>query len=81
MLTPLSLVPRKNMENKLEDYECSPGIHCMADSLVFSITSQKNYSPRDSNLLDSRPQEVSKELEELHYKLQSLENKVTNINT
>lgn len=53
----------------------------MADSLVFSITSQKHNSPRDSNLLDSRPQEVSKELEELQYKLQSLENKVENINT
>lgn len=58
MIKPVSLLSRysSNME-----CDSSPPTHReRADSLVFSITSQKHLSGRDTNLLESREDGVSK---------------------
>lgn len=80
MLQPLTLVPPRSSTIQLTEM-FSPTQRNRADSLVFSITSQKYRSPKDSILLESRSEEVCKELEELQYKLQSLESKVQVFNT
>jgi hypothetical protein len=47
MIKPLSLIPRIDLDE--ENY--SPSHRKRADSLVFSITSQKQYSSKDTILL------------------------------
>lgn len=63
MLKPLTLIPIPLAEsNVIVENDFSPSNRKRADSLVFSITSHKHFSPKDTILLESKQEEVSKEL-------------------
>lgn len=60
MIRPLTLkssvLEKPVQENSLE----SPALRKRTDSLVFSVTSQKFYSPKDTMLMESKQHDVSK---------------------
>lgn len=61
MIKPLSLFSSKNEQPMAENSDISsPMLRKRADSLVFSITSQKFYSPKDTMLIESKQHEVSR---------------------
>ena len=69
MIRPLSLkLPVEKIRFE-ENEVTSPSIRNRADSLVFSVTSQKYFSPKETILIESKQQEVSRELETLQLKL------------
>ena len=82
MIRPLSLVPPcKDQPNHENDNPCSPPLRKRADSLVFSITSEKFFSPKDTMLIESKQHEVSREIETLQLKLENLESRVERIDS
>lgn len=50
----------------------SPNFYKKNDSLIFSVTSEKNRSDKDEMLIDSKEEEVSRELTKLQIKLSCL---------
>jgi hypothetical protein len=81
MIKPLSLGSPQPEPNGDTNELCSPASRHRADSLVFSVTSQKYYSPKETMLIDSHQQDVSRELETLQLKLEHLENRVERIDS
>ena len=60
MIKPLSLrLPKETQMLEVAEM-CSPSLRNRADSLVFSATSEKYYSPKDTMLMDSKQHEVSR---------------------
>jgi hypothetical protein len=62
MLRPLSIAPNREDSRDSSTFEYSPAHRQRQDSLVFSITSQKGHSPKDTMLIDSKASQVNREL-------------------